>query len=126
MLFTDPALPAPSLYLESNAMKCSELALEIEKLPLSCTTQQVAAMCLVLANTFDDLDERKADGLLLNAIGNAGMKLSSGLDQYSAVTKEVGGLVATPPETPTEDEFLRLVRGFKVSTQTLSIFMPKT
>ena len=107
-------------------MKCSDIALEIEKLPLTCTPQQVAAISLVLANTFDDLDKRRAAGLLVNAIGDAGIKLSSALDQYTAVTREVGELVANPPDSPTKEEFLQLVRGLKVSVQTLALFMPKT
>lgn len=52
------------------------------------------------------------------------MKLSSGLDQYNAVTQEMGELVANPPDSPTKDDFQQLVRGFKVSVQTLVLFMP--
>ena len=104
-------------------MNCNELALAIEKMQPEATPQDVARLCLLLTNTFDDLDVLLNHERLTDSWSEMGLKVQAATDQHAAVTEELEALAASDPEKFSEDQIWVLIRAIKVQSQILEMYV---
>lgn len=103
-------------------MNCQKLASLIQNLQPGATTQDVARLCLLLANTkrLDDLHDRDR---LRSAWNEMGLKLQAATDQHAAMTQELEELANSDPEKFTRDQIWILIRAIKVQSQVLQMYV---
>jgi hypothetical protein len=106
-----------------NTMTCTELARHIERLQPNATPQDVARLCLLLANTVDDLEVLRDQRNLQEAWKRTGLKLQVATDQHAAMTEELENLAASDPERFTQDQIWILIRAIKVQSQVLQMYV---
>ena len=104
-------------------MTCTELAQQIERLQPSASPQDVARLCLLLANTVDELDSLRDQRALQDAWKRTGLKLQVATDQHAAMTEELERLAASDPERFTRDQIWVLIRAIKVQSQVLQMYV---
>lgn len=104
-------------------MNCNELATAIERTQPDATPQDVARLCLLLTNAFDNLDDLKVQETLANAWSEMGLKVQAATDQHAAVTEELEALAASDPEKFSEDQIWVLIRAIKVQSQILQMYV---
>ncbi|TWT48886.1 hypothetical protein [Botrimarina hoheduenensis] len=104
-------------------MNCQMLAEQIQKLQPNATTQDVARLCLLLANAHDELapltDERK----LQTAWRQIGLKLQFATDQHAAMTSELEELASSDPKAFSQEQIWVLIRAIKVQSQILQMYV---
>jgi len=106
-----------------TTMKCHELAERIQQLQPGATTQEIARLCLLLANNNERLvDLRNKDRLEL-AWQQIGLKLQAATDQHAAMTQELEDLANSDPEQFTRDQIWVLIRAIKVQSQVLQMYV---
>lgn len=104
-------------------MNCNVLAEKIQNLQPDATPQDVARLCLLLANRSDELEDlQKADELKL-AWTEISMKLQAVTDQHAAMTQELEELADSDPEKFSQDQIWVLVRAIKVQSQVLQMYV---
>jgi hypothetical protein len=104
-------------------MTCTELAQRIERLQPNASPQDVARLCLLLANCEGDL-ELLRDGRALGAAWKrAGLKLQVATDQHAAMTQELEELAASDPQSFNQDQIWVLIRAIKVQSQVLQMYV---
>ncbi|MBX3426921.1 MAG: hypothetical protein KF688_14675 [Pirellulales bacterium] len=104
-------------------MNCHELALQIERLEPAARPQDVARVCLLLANQTDQLERLADEPTLRAAWKEAGMKLQAATDQHAAMTQELEDLASSDPEKFTRDQIWVLIRAIKVQSQVLQLYV---
>ncbi len=104
-------------------MKCAELARQIEKLQPNASPQDVARLCLLLANSVDSLDQLTDQRTLQDAWKHAGLKLQVATDQHAAMTQELEDLASSDPESFSQDQIWILIRAIKVQSQVLQMYV---
>lgn len=104
-------------------MKCAELAEQIENLQPNASPQDVARLCLLLANSVDSLEELKDHRSLQEAWKQAGLKLQVATDQHAAMTQELEDLASSDPERFNQDQIWILIRAIKVQSQVLQMYV---
>lgn len=104
-------------------MNCQKLAERIEELEPYASTQDVARLCLLLANNHSDASTLDDDGSLRSAWKDAGLKLQFATDQHAAMTHELEELASSDPEKYTRDQVWVLIRAIKVQSQVLQLYM---
>jgi hypothetical protein len=107
----------------SKAMSCGELAQQIERLQPNADPQDVARLCLLLANSTDELDTLREPRTLQDAWKRTGLKLQVATDQHAAMTEELEALAASDPKTFTQDQIWILIRAIKVQSQVLQMYV---
>src|SRR5262249_34134917 len=107
----------------NNTITCTELAQQIERLQPNASPQDVARLCLLLANTVDDLDQLRDQRSLQDAWKRTGLKLQVATDQHAAMTEELEHLAASDPERFTQDQIWILIRAIKVQSQVLQMYV---
>lgn len=102
-------------------MKCHELAQRIERLRPEAAWDEVARLCLLLANSIDG-DESLADDDQLDELSRAvQMRLQLATDQHAAVTGELEELARSDPQEFRAEQVWILIRAIKVQSQILEM-----
>jgi hypothetical protein len=104
-------------------MTCQELAKRIQRLQPEAAARDVARLCLLLANTCDDVDSLDNDYLLTAAWREAGLRLQAATDQHAAMTEELELLARSDPREFTPDQIWVLIRAIKVQGQILQLYL---
>lgn len=104
-------------------MDCQSLAEKIQKLQPHASTQDVARLCLLLANDSDKLDGFDEVEKLRSAWSEIGMKLQAATDQHAAMTQELEDLASSDPEKFSRDQIWVLIRAIKVQSQVLQMYV---
>ena len=104
-------------------MNCQLLAENIQKLQPEASTQDVARLCLLLANKSDELDEFEEIEKLRSAWNEISMKLQAATDQHAAMTEELEDLARSDPEKFSRDQIWVLIRAIKVQSQVLQMYV---
>jgi hypothetical protein len=104
-------------------MKCHELAVQIQQLQPKASTQEIARLCLLLANNTTQLESLQNQGQLKSAWQQMGLKLQAATDQHSAMTQELEELANSDPEKFSRDQIWILIRAIKVQSQVLQMYV---
>jgi len=104
-------------------MNCHQLAHSIETLQPDAAPKEVARLCLLLTNTYDDLAELKDKQILKEAWSEMGLRVQAATDQHAAVTEELEELASSDPEKFSEDQIWILIRAIKVQSQILQMYV---
>ena len=107
----------------SQRMTCQELAERIQRLQPDACARDVARVCLLLANTIDDVSKLDDDELLTAAWRDAGLRLEAATDQHAAMTEELESLARSDPRQFTPDQIWILIRAIKVQGQILQLYV---
>ncbi len=109
---------------ESDTMtSCAELASRIEKLQPQAVPQDVARLCLLLANAVDDLAILEDEEQLTEIWQEMGMRLQAATDQHAAMTEELESLARSDPRKFSADQIWILIRAIKVQSQVLQLYI---
>jgi hypothetical protein len=106
-----------------KTMTCAELAQQIERLQPNASAQDVARLCLLLANSVDDLPSLRDQRELHDAWKRTGLKLQVATDQHAAMTQELEELAASDPQSFSQDQIWILIRAIKVQSQVLQMYV---
>lgn len=104
-------------------MRCRELAELIERIQPSATAQEVARLCLLLANAVDNLDSLADEAVLTEAWKEMCLRLQAATDQHEAMTDELETLARSDPRKFTADQIWVLIRAIKVQSQILQLYV---
>jgi hypothetical protein len=104
-------------------MNCHELAKRIQEVEPHASTQDVARLCLLLANTQPNLDAFNDVDRLRKAWQDTCLKLQFATDQHAAMTQELEELAASDPEKYSRDQVWILIRAIKVQSQVLQLYV---
>jgi len=104
-------------------MICHELAQQIEQLQPEATVQDVARLCLLLANQTEPLSQLSDTVALQTAWQETGLKLQAATDQHAAMTQELEALANSDPEQFSRDQIWILIRAIKVQSQVLQMYV---
>jgi hypothetical protein len=104
-------------------MKCQELAHRVEQLEPAASAQDVARVCLLLANNNENLDQLRDVASLKAAWKDTSLKLQAATDQHAAMTMELEELANSDPEKYTRDQVWVLIRAIKVQSQVLQLYV---
>lgn len=104
-------------------MNCQELAQRIQELQPNASVQDVARLCLLLANQTDQLEELADEDFLQNAWKETGLKLQAATDQHAAMTQELEDLAASDPAKFDREQIWVLLRAIKVQSQILQMYI---
>ena len=104
-------------------MTCQELADRIQRLQPEASARDVARVCLLLANTIDDVSKLDDDELLTAAWREAGLRLEAATDQHAAMTEELELLARSDPRQFTPEQIWILIRAIKVQGQILQLYV---
>ena len=102
---------------------CSEISKRIEQLQPESTPQDVARLCLLLANSDIDLESLKERGVLREAWKKTGLQLQQATDQHAAMTSELEELAKSDPQSFSQDQIWVLIRAIKVQSQILQLYV---
>lgn len=104
-------------------MNCTELAHRIEQIQPNASPQDVARLCLLLANSVDDLDALGDLRTLREAWKQTGLQLQVATDQHAAMTEELEQLASSNPHDFSQDQIWILIRAIKVQSQILQMYV---
>lgn len=104
-------------------MNCQDLANRIEELQPDADARDVARLCLLLANSVDDLHELADQRFLKSAWKEMGLRLQAATDQHAAMTEELEALARSDPRKFTPDQIWILIRAIKVQSQILQLYI---
>jgi len=104
-------------------MNCQELADRIQRLQPEADTRDVARLCLLLANTADDVAALSDEQILTEAWREAGLKLQLATDQHAAMTEELESLARSDPRRFAPEQIWVLIRAIKVQSQILQLYV---
>jgi hypothetical protein len=104
-------------------MNCQELADRIQRLQPEADTRDVARLCLLLANTTDNVAALSDEQILTEAWREAGLKLQLATDQHAAMTEELESLARSDPRRFAPEQIWVLIRAIKVQSQILQLYV---
>ena len=104
-------------------MKCHELAKQIQQLQPNASAQEIARLCLLLANNTTLLESLQNQEQLKSAWQQMGLKLQAATDQHAAMTQELEELANSDPEKFSRDQIWILIRAIKVQSQVLQMYV---
>lgn len=104
-------------------MNCEKLAGLIQELQPEASTQDVARLCLLIANNSERLNELHDEKTLRAAWNEMGLKLQAATDQHAAMTYELEELASSDPEQFSKDQIWILIRAIKVQSQVLQMYV---
>jgi hypothetical protein len=106
-------------------MNCQELARRIETLQPTADPRDVARLCLLVANSADDIDELDDDRSLADAWRQVNLRMQATTDQHTAMTEELESLARSDPRKFSPDQIWILIRAIKVQSQILQMYIGK-
>jgi hypothetical protein len=104
-------------------MNCHCLASHIEELQPEASPQDVARLCLLLMNEYDNLDMLVDNSTLQVAWKETGLRLQLATDQHAAMTQELEELATSDPKSFTQEQVWVLIRAIKVQSQILQMYV---
>ncbi len=104
-------------------MNCSDLAEAIQRHQPTATARDVARLCLLLANTVDDLDALHDDTNLSHAWQEVGLRMQAATDQHAAMTEELERLAQSDVKSFSTEQAWILIRAIKVQSQVLQLYL---
>ncbi|QDU89901.1 hypothetical protein Pla175_32980 [Pirellulimonas nuda] len=104
-------------------MTCHDLAQRIERLQPDATPEDVARLCLLLANRHEDLEPLADRQGLRKAWQETGLRLQLATDQHAAMTTELEELASGDPQQFTHEQVWVLIRAIKVQSQILQLYV---
>ena len=104
-------------------MNCHELAQRVKALEPDASPQDVARICLLLANDHGDLDFLQDDAKLKSACQSTSLKMQLATDQHAAMTQELEELAGSDPEKFSQEQVWVLIRAIKVQSQVLQMYV---
>ena len=104
-------------------MNCHELAKRIEQFQPSAPPKDVARLCLLLANTVDDVASLHDDNRLAEAWREISIRMQAATDQHAAMTAELEELSQSDVAQLGQDQFWTLIRAIKVQSQVLQFYV---
>lgn len=105
-------------------MNCTELAQRIQDLEPAASAQDVARVCLLLANqNAQRLEALRDEDRLRRAWSETSLKLQAATDQHAAMTQELEDLASSDPEKYDRDQVWVLIRAIKVQSQVLQLYV---
>ncbi len=104
-------------------MNCHELAHRIERLQPQAALRDVARLCLLLANSIQDIDQLADDGVLARNWKELHLRMQATADQHAAMTEELEDLVRSDPKKFDADQIWVLLRAIKVQGQILQMYL---
>ena len=104
-------------------MNCHELAHRIESFQPEAAMRDVARLCLLLANSTDDVDQLTTDDNLADAWQKINLRVQANADQHAAMTEELDNLSKSDPKKFTSDQIWILIRAIKVQSQILQMYI---
>ncbi len=104
-------------------MNCHLLARHIEGLQPEASPQDVARLCLLLTNEFEDLGQLIDQDALQRAWKETGLRLQLATDQHAAMTQELEDLATSDPKSFTQEQIWVLIRAIKVQSQILQMYV---
>ena len=104
-------------------MTCQDLANRIQRLQPDAGARDVARLCLLLANTSDDVSKLDDDNMLTAAWREAALRLQAATDQHAAMTEDLESLAESDPREFTPDQIWVLIRAIKVQGQILQLYL---
>lgn len=104
-------------------MNCQELASRIQELQPTASAQDVARLCLLIANSTEQLAELNDEDSLRAAWSEMGLRLQAATDQHAAMTYELEELASSDPERFSKDQIWVLIRAIKVQSQVLQMYV---
>lgn len=104
-------------------MNCAELAERIESLQPGAASRDVARLCLLLANSAEDVSCFEDNEALTAAWKEIGLRLQAATDQHAAMTEELESLARSDPQKFSPDQIWVLIRAIKVQSQILQLYV---
>ena len=104
-------------------MNCQELARRIEHLQPAAGPRDVARLCLLLANTTDDIHRLEDDTRLTDAWRQVNLRMQATTDQHAAMTEELESLARSDPQRFSPEQIWVLIRAIKVQSQILQLYI---
>ena len=104
-------------------MTCHELAERVNQLEPGATAQDVARICLLLANNHANIDSFADANRLKQACQQTSLKLQLATDQHAAMTQELEELAGSDPEKFSQEQVWILIRAIKVQSQVLQLYV---
>lgn len=104
-------------------MNCQELAERVTQLEPGASPQDVARICLLLANDHGDLHLLEDEARLRQACQQTSLKLQLATDQHAAMTQELEELAGSDPEKFSQEQVWILIRAIKVQSQVLQLYV---
>jgi hypothetical protein len=104
-------------------MNCQDLATRIQRLQPDAAARDVARLCLLLANSTDDVNKLSDERQLRAAWREMGLRLQAATDQHAAMTEELESLARSDPRRFTPDQIWVLIRAIKVQSQILQLYV---
>jgi hypothetical protein len=104
-------------------MNCQNLARRVQEFEPLASPQDVARLCLLLANSHPDLDSLDDSETLRKAWQDTCLKLQFATDQHAAMTQELEDLAKSDPAKYTRDQVWVLIRAIKVQSQVLQLYV---
>lgn len=104
-------------------MNCQDLATRIQRLQPDAAARDVARLCLLLANSTDDVSKLNDDRRLTTAWREMGLRLQAATDQHAAMTEDLESLARSDPHRFTPDQIWVLIRAIKVQSQILQLYV---
>ncbi|MBL9165859.1 MAG: hypothetical protein JNL18_24260 [Planctomycetaceae bacterium] len=104
-------------------MTCHELARRVKQLEPGASAQDVARICLLLANHHSELMSLDSDDRLKAACQQTSLKLQLATDQHAAMTQELEELAGSDPEKFSQEQVWVLIRAIKVQSQVLQLYV---
>ena len=104
-------------------MTCHSLARSIEELQPEASAQDVARLCLLLTNEYEELDQLLDRQTLQKAWRETGLRLQLATDQHAAMAQELEELASGDPREFTQEQIWVLIRAIKVQSQILQMYV---
>ncbi len=104
-------------------MNCHELAAHIERMQPEAHWRDIARLCLLVANSTNNLETLRRDDRLADAWQDANLRLQAASDQHAAMTEELERLAAMDPREFTLEQVWVLIRAIKVQSHILQLYV---
>lgn len=117
------AVPKRIFQRKEFTMDCRQLAQKIQEMQPDASVQDVARLCLLLANRTEELKKLEDKDTLKAAWKETGLKLQAATDQHAAMTQELEALANSDPEQFSRDQIWVLIRAIKVQSQVLQMYV---
>src|SRR3712207_6650396 len=104
-------------------MNCQELAERIQQVHPAAPAKDVARLCLLLANSVDDVDSLREELRLQEAWREISIRLQAATDQHAAMTAELEALSCSAIDEFGQEQIWTLLRAIKVQSQVLQFYI---
>ncbi|MCE9545773.1 MAG: hypothetical protein K8T25_09695 [Planctomycetia bacterium] len=104
-------------------MNCQQLAARIEEIRPGTPPRDVARLCLLFANSVNNMSVLEDERELSSVWKSTGLRLQAATDQHAAMTEELERLATTDPDHLNADQIWVLVRAIKVQSQILQLYL---